>query len=276
MKQGDFNIVSLGSDQVRKYSVQIVFVFSVLSLLLMLFGLGWTIQNQFFSQGESAGVTDKKDQAAEQTKKEEGKVVVALGDSLTRGTGDDSGKGYIGLLADELEEKSKEKITIHNFGVKGYRSNQLLEQVKQAEIQRQIKTADYILITIGGNDLFQSGQTFMEMDPKKIDQIRESYLKNMEAILADLKQLNDQAVIFHIGLYNPFIDLNDSELTTQIVRDWNHETSKLLDRDARTVYVPTFDLFQLSVNDYLYSDKFHPNAEGYRLIAERVASLITW
>lgn len=259
-----------------KYSVRIVYVFSVLSLFLMLFGFGWTIQNQFFSNEESAGIANKKNPVAEEAKKEEGKVVVALGDSLTRGTGDDSGKGYIGLLAEELEEKSKEKITIHNFGVKGYRSNQLLEQIKQTEIQRQIKAADYILITIGGNDLFQSGQTFLEMDQKKIDPIRQAYLKNLETVLADLKEMNDTAIIFHIGLYNPFSDLNDAELTTQIVREWNHETSKLLDKDARTVYVPTFDLFQLSVNDYLYSDKFHPNAEGYRLIAERVASLITW
>ncbi len=44
----------------------------------------------------------------------------------------------------------------------------------------------------------------------------------------------------------------------------------------QTVFVPTFDLFQLKVDDYLYTDKFHPNAKGYKLIAERVASLITW
>ncbi|RSD28758.1 SGNH/GDSL hydrolase family protein [Mesobacillus subterraneus] len=257
----------------RKYTVQLTMMISVLSLVLMLFGLGWTIQNQFFSNG-TAGIVEQT-QPEEQTEKE-GKVVVALGDSLTRGTGDDSGKGYIGYLVDELEEKSEEKITIHNYGVKGYRSNQLLEQLKQGEVQRKIKDADYILITIGGNDLFQSGQTFLEMNEEKIVQARESYLKNLQGILSELRTLNDSAVIFHIGLYNPFIDLNDSELTTKVVRDWNYETNKLLDQQAQAVYVPTFDLFQLSVNDFLYTDKFHPNAEGYRLIAERVASLITW
>lgn len=258
----------------RKYSVQMTLIFSVLSFLLMMFGLGWTVQNQFFSKG-AAEVVEKAKHEKEISNKE-GKVVVALGDSLTRGTGDESGKGYIGYLVDELEEKSKEKITLHNFGVKGYRSNQLLDQVKQGEIQRQIKNADYILITIGGNDLFQSGQAFVDMDEKKIAQAREGYLKNLQAVLEELRSLNDQAAIFHIGLYNPFIDLNDSAQTTKIVRDWNYETNKLLDQQKQAIYVPTFDLFQLSVNDYLYTDKFHPNAEGYRLIAERVASLITW
>jgi lysophospholipase L1-like esterase len=259
---------------VKKYSVSLTLVFSMLSLILMLFGLGWTIQNQFFSKGATGAV--EQVMPVENEGDKDDKVVVALGDSLTRGTGDDTGKGYIGYLVDELEDKSKEKITIHNFGVKGYRSNQLLEQLKQGEIQRKIKGADYILITIGGNDLFQSGQTFLQMDEQQIAQAKESYLKNLESILQELRTINDSAVIFHIGLYNPFIDLNDSELTTKIVRDWNYDTNQLLDQHERAVYVPTFDLFQLSVNDYLYTDKFHPNAEGYKLIAERVASLITW
>ncbi|MEH7443595.1 SGNH/GDSL hydrolase family protein [Bacillus sp. JJ1122] len=259
----------------RKHSVKWALILSVLSFLIMLIGLGWTIQNQFFSREEASNVIKKVEPAeAKSTKK--GKVVVALGDSLTRGTGDESGKGYIGYLVDELEEKSKEKITIHNYGVKGYRSAQLLNQVKQAEIQRQIKNADYILITIGGNDLFQSGQTFMNLDAKKIAQLRQGYIKNLEAVLKELRSINKEAVIFQIGLYNPFIDLNDAEATTKIVREWNFETSKLLDMDQKTIFVPTFDLFQISVNDYLYTDKFHPNAEGYRLIAERVASLISW
>ncbi|MCM3572478.1 SGNH/GDSL hydrolase family protein [Mesobacillus subterraneus] len=258
----------------KKYSLSLTLVFSVLSLLLMLFGLGWTIQNQFFSNGASEAIEQTK--PVEENTEKDGKVVVALGDSLTRGTGDDTGKGYIGYLVDELEEKSKEKITIHNFGVKGYRSNQLLDQLKQGEIQRTIQGADYILITIGGNDLFQSGQTFLQMDEQQIAQAKESYLKKLASILKELRTMNDSAVIFHIGLYNPFIDLNDSELTTKVVRDWNYDTNQLLDQNEKSVFVPTFDLFQLSVNDYLYTDKFHPNAEGYRLIAERVASLITW
>lgn len=259
----------------KKYSVGITLFFSVLSLIIMLFGLGWTIQNQFFSKG-STGAIEQAKPVEDKPSDQDAKVIVALGDSLTRGTGDETGKGYIGYLVEELEEKSNEKISIHNYGVKGYRSNQLLEQLKQGEIRRKVQDADYILITIGGNDLFQSGQTILQMDEQKITLAKEEYLKNLDSILTELRSLNDSSVIFHIGLYNPFIDLNDSAVTTKIVRDWNYDTNKLLDEKKKAIYVPTFDLFQLSVNDYLYTDKFHPNAEGYRLIAERIASLITW
>ncbi|PLR89865.1 GDSL family lipase [Bacillus sp. T33-2] len=247
--------------------------FSWLSFLLLLFGFGWTIQNHFFGDPAEQAV---RSEPAKQEKSRTGKTIVALGDSLTRGTGDADGKGYIGYLVDQLQEKSKEKITLHNLGVKGYRSEQLLSQVKESEIQRQIQQADAITITIGGNDLFQGGQTLVDLNNERISGLRQHYLLNLENIIAEVRAQNGEAMIFFVGLYNPFIDLNDAAMTTQAVRQWNFETSQLLDKHPQTVFVPTFDLFQLKVNDYLYSDKFHPNAEGYKLIAERVASLITW
>ena len=40
-------------------------------------------------------------------------TVVALGDSLTRGTGDDTGKGYVGLVTENLKERlSPQEITV--------------------------------------------------------------------------------------------------------------------------------------------------------------------
>jgi lysophospholipase L1-like esterase len=70
--------------------------------------------------------------------------------------------------------------------------------------------------------------------------------------------------------------LEDSDATNTVVRDWNYATEKLTGEFENMVFVPTFDLFQLSVNDYLYSDHFHPNQEGYQLISDRLAPLISW
>ena len=50
-------------------------------------------------------------------------------------------------------------------------------------------------------------------------------------------------------------------------------TENVAGKFEKVVFVPTFDLFQLSVNDYLYSDHFHPNQAGYELISNRLAPL---
>jgi lysophospholipase L1-like esterase len=257
----------------RQYSVQIISILSIFSFVLLLFGFGWSIQNHLFGTGSSA-IPKAEATAPEQT--EEGKTIVALGDSLTRGIGDAAGKGYIGYVADMLQDKSKEKINLFNLSVKGYRSEQLLYQVKQHEIQRQIQGADAIVMTIGGNDLFQRGQTLLELDLQNIVQLREEYLGNLQQIIMEISARNQEATIYFIGLYNPFIDLSDAARTTKAVRQWNYQTSELLDQYPQVVFVPTFDLFQMKVNDYLFSDQFHPNTAGYQLIAERVVSLITW
>lgn len=254
-------------------SVKIVFIISLLSLSLFLVGFAWTFQSQFL--GDKTTNVEKKEMV-QPVKGDKNKTIVALGDSLTRGTGDIEGKGYIGYLVEELEEKTKEKITLQNLGVKGYRTEQLLNQIQQTSVKGQIINADILLITIGGNDLFQGGQTVLDINPEDVDTLRQQYLLNLEKIVNELRALNKEANIFFVGLYNPFIDLNEADIMTKAVRQWNFETSELLDKYPHTVFVPTFDLFQLKVNDYLYSDKFHPNTEGYKLIAERVASLITW
>ncbi|MGI8385021.1 SGNH/GDSL hydrolase family protein [Robertmurraya sp. P23] len=257
----------------NKTYVTIISFLSIGAFLVLLFGFSWTIHNQL-SKKEST--VRQQTQVEGIVNEKEGKTIVALGDSLTRGTGDEEGKGYIGYLVEELEEKTDEKLTLHNYGVKGYRSDQLLTQVKGETIQNQIKDADFILMTIGGNDLFQGGQTLVSPKQDEISVIKDQYVKNLKETIDMIKSINQDAVIFLVGLYNPFIDLEDAATTTAVVRDWNYSTNQLLDQYPNSVFVPTFDLFQLKVNDYLFSDKFHPNSKGYQLIAERVASLITW
>src|SRR5699024_317153 len=48
--------------------------------------------------------------------------ITTLGDSLTKGVGDETdNSGYVGLIEDNLENE----IDIDNFGISGYRSDQL-------------------------------------------------------------------------------------------------------------------------------------------------------
>ncbi|MCM3717402.1 GDSL-type esterase/lipase family protein [Fictibacillus phosphorivorans] len=257
----------------KKYTLTIVSAVSIAATLLWLFGLGWTLQDQFTANEKFQKQKEKTESAT--SKKEDGNLTIfALGDSLTRGTGDADGKGYVGYLSERLKKKSEQDITLFNTAIKGETSRGLLKQLRQSEIQRQVKQADVIMMTIGGNDLFQQGKVLESLDKNAINGKKQIYLRNIKNIYKQLRELNQDAVIYHVGLYNPFSNLQDAKTTSSIVRDWNFQTAETAAQFNNIVYVPTFDLFQLQVENYLYSDQFHLNTEGYKLIAERVASLV--
>jgi len=203
----------------------------------MLVGFGWTIQNQFLNNGTPSAMEQAKPVEDKTTNDQGSKVIVALGDSLTRGMGDDTGKGYIGYLVDELGDKSKEKITIHNYGVNGYRSIQLLEQLRQVEIQRKIQSADYILITIGGNDLFQSGETMdldekIEIDSPKYNISQSNELKNLRT--SSLNALNKEIEQIQKNLGSGISE----NINTEVMDDNFFELRGLSNKNRRLVYIP--------------------------------------
>jgi lysophospholipase L1-like esterase len=258
---------------VSRNLVSFVAITAAIACLLGVAGLGWTLYD--YVNQESAMKVEKTE-PVESKKEVAEKHIVALGDSLTRGTGDAKGKGYVGNLIANLEKKSDEKLLLTNLGIKGQTSVQLASQLKQKEVQRQVEIADVVLITIGGNDLFRGGQGLMDMSPESLLPVEQQYEANLHSILKDIRSVNKEANIFLIGLYNPFIELENGVLSSKVVRDWNYKSADISSEYPKTVFVPTFDLFQMNVNDYLYTDQFHPNTEGYKLIAERVASLITF
>jgi len=256
-----------------KNTIRTITAIGGLFLLLWVIGLGWAVGQYYADQPYKVPVTNTVSKKVENKK---GLTIVALGDSLTRGTGDETGKGYVGDLIDEIKEKTKKPIQLTNLGINGQTSNQLRKQVQQTEVARQIQKADMVLVTIGGNDLFRGGQGLTDYSSKNIAAIEKKYLENLKFILEQIRKNNKTANVFFIGLYNPFIELDQGKEMSKVVRHWNYDSAEVSASFSKVVFVPTFDLFELKVNDYLYSDKFHPNSKGYRLIAERVASLLTW
>lgn len=261
----------------KKSTIRVTTITAALLSLLWLFAFVWSLQDFYYGTGDDTDETIAADLNKEEEQNQEAVQVIALGDSLTRGTGDVSGKGYVGLVTDRLKENvAPQEIIVSNLGIKGLTSEKLLEQLEQHTITRQLREADIILMTIGGNDLFQQGETLFHLNLAEIEQLKEEYLANLQQIFTKIRNINPETTIFILGLYNPFIELEDSETTNAVVRGWNHATETLTGQFEKIVFVPTFDLFQLSVQDYLYSDHFHPNQAGYKLIAERLAPLINW
>ncbi|MBQ6446380.1 MAG: SGNH/GDSL hydrolase family protein [Bacillus sp. (in: Bacteria)] len=257
----------------RKNLTVSILTLSSIVCLLWIIGLGWVLVDYTNQPAEKPQTTNTENQ---KEIKADGVHLLALGDSLTRGTGDDTGKGYIGYLKEALAEKTEEEIKITNYGIKGLTTDKLAEQLTGQEIQRQTANADLLFITIGGNDLFQGGQSLTEIEEDSISKLMEAYSKQLQTVLTTIRSINADAPIYLMGLYNPFNDLDNRALTSQVVRTWNNTTAEICANYAQTIFVPTYDIFQQNVQQYLYSDHFHPNKKGYQLMAERVASLISW
>ena len=99
-------------------------------------------------------LTEKVDKAVKRYFKNDLKIV-AIGDSLTEGVGDEAENGgYVGILENTINQ-DKELIDIENLGKRGNRTDQLIARMQEPEIEASLKEADIILITIGANDIMQ-------------------------------------------------------------------------------------------------------------------------
>jgi len=208
--------------------------------------------------------------------------IVALGDSLSAGTGDLSGRGYVGQTKEKLEKQfGKPAFVLNNFAIPGFRTTDLLSDLNaKSDIGKSLAQADLILLTIGGNDLFQGGQGIFNgqegeaFNPKAAAERMPEALKRLEQILDTVAKQNPNAVIAYVGLYHPFLDLDEKREGSLLIQKWNTAAFELSNKYPNMVLVPTYDLFALNLNKYLYTDHFHPNQDGYERIAERVVQVV--
>jgi lysophospholipase L1-like esterase len=199
--------------------------------------------------------------------------VVALGDSLTVGTGDETGKGYVAYVLETLTRKTDIPVKLlDNFARNGYTSDQVLSDLAADEDLREaVREADVVLMTIGGNDLVRPD---LALSPEAIRSRFSGTLANIHNILVKIRGINKDVQIYYIGLYNPFDRVEGLEEASSLVSEWDEEMKTMSEAVTGVTYVPTFDLFGENMMEYLATDAYHLNAEGYLLVAERLAGLL--
>lgn len=162
--------------------------------------------------------------------------LVALGDSLTQGVGDQQKKGgYVSLIKQKIEKKDHTKVVTNNFGVAGDRSDQILKRLnEQATVQKKVKAADVIVMTVGGNDLMQTLQKNMFVSSEKkfqlqMDTASKAYANKLNQLFTNVRKYNPDAPIFLFSVYNPFYVYfaNMSSITTAVA-GWNQDTKQTL------------------------------------------------
>lgn len=199
--------------------------------------------------------------------------IVALGDSLTQGVGDPTDEGgYIGILNRMINKEDEQFVHFYNHGKRGSRTDHLLMTINDKDVKKDLKQADIILISIGANDImqiFKENFTNLTLTPFVAEE--NNYEKKLEEIFSDLRKINGRAHIYLLGFYNPFGQhFADIEELDVIVSNWNEIGENVTTSLKNISFIPIKDLFTDETNNLLADDFFHPNYEGYRLMAERV------
>lgn len=170
-----------------------------------------------------------------------GTVVLAIGDSVTHGTGAGTGEDYPTQLA---------RITgwsIYNHGIPGDTSAGLRARIDQS--LEETKPA-LVILEIGGND-------FLKRQPEAETR------GNVRAILQRIKQANIPVVLVSTPKFSPLGAavgmLPDAPIYAELAKE------------ESVVLIP--EIFAKVLGDPdLKADPIHPNAAGYRKMAEGIAA----
>ena len=227
---------------------------------------------------------------------------VAIGDSLTQGVGDSSNQGgFVPVLSQALESDFDWQVTSRNYGIAGNTSNQILKRMQEKkDIQRDLKKAKVMTLTVGGNDVIHViKDNITNLNVDTFTKPAQAYQKRLGQIIELARKENKTLPIYIVGIYNPFY-LNFPEMTEMqtIVDNWNRSTEEVSKEYDNVYFVPVNDLLykgingkggvtssdetsqstkssQDSLNDALFEeDHFHPNNTGYQIMSDAILKRI--
>lgn len=219
-----------------------------------------------FSKPEEVQVEDKK------------LYYLALGDSLTRGVGDEEHKnGYTKRLAEKLEQWTNiSEVILDNRGKRGRRSDQLLALLEKGHYDSELRDSELITLTIGGNDIMKVvKQDLFELEKEAFDKELIKFRERYDQIMEEIRLRNPDVPIIVIGLYNPFSMITD-EITDleSIITEWNQTIEDISNQYENACFVDVEDLFDSNANLVYHTDFFHPNGYGYTIMTERIVSMM--
>ncbi len=200
--------------------------------------------------------------------------ILVVGDSLAKGTGDETGKGFAVNVLESFRKKGKAEIT--NLAVNGMESPEVLALVESPNVRALAAGASLILVSVGGNDLSHSA-TRGAAPTDVADAVagsRGRYANNLRSLLTTLRDANPNARICVLGLYDPFGgDKGRDRIGASVILQWNTLITETALSFPNVTVIPTFDLFQGRA-DRLSADHYHPNAQAYEEIARRVLQVV--
>jgi lysophospholipase L1-like esterase len=197
--------------------------------------------------------------------------VVAIGDSLAYGTGDESGEGIAGRLEDELRARGITAVETQNLGVNGAQTADLIARLKQERTRKAVTDADAIVLSIGANDLFRTPGARDETLQNPLA-VAGRILTRLETIVAELHRLAPKARILILGGYNPVPNHPYASMINQYLGLWDATVSDRFAKDPLVSIVKLSDI--VSPQRLSRLDHFHPGGAAYGAAAKRIAEII--
>lgn len=198
---------------------------------------------------------------------------VALGDSLSVGVGAPFGNGFADYYRTLAEERLGRSVILTNRGVNGAKVREICDCMKtDTSIQSDIREASLITITAGGNDMLQAANNFFDKGDKRllkrtIKSCKATYKEMIQLIRKYKQGISEPYLIRIVNLYNPIPEFSETIFWVQL---YNKMLGKF--EDSTLSVADIYSAFLNQEEHVLYNDRVHPNAEGYRLMAERVAA----
>jgi lysophospholipase L1-like esterase len=252
--------------------VQFITVTSLLCFLLLAYGFikgSYTVLNPQKSKLIVSHTNEN-----ENLHKSDKLKIVTLGDSITRGVGDDEGLGYVQRVKSSLQKEHKQSSSISNLAISGAKTSNLLTELKKKNILNTIQSADIIILTIGGNDLFPGADRLNQQFLSTYRPDEKTFRNNLQNIFKIIREQNPSAQIYAFGYYNPFHNVEGLDASSSFVSKWNEILEQSVLQIENAYVIPTFDLFYNDEKEFLSTDHFHPNKAGYEEMANRLSRKI--
>lgn len=259
------------------FSWRSVSILAGVATLLLICGFVYAVR-EIVHPSAASGMQIKPGSSAVAQVSPPGRIgVVVIGDSLAKGTGDDQGKGFGQRTVDLMKagNKNRDVMLLGNLGINGLLTSGLADELGDTGVKHMLQEANLILLSIGGNDLFQGAEAMESGEDlptkKELNQSIDSASVRFKAVVKQIEVINPKAKLVYIGLYNPFSDLKEmKKVGDSGVARWNSSVQTALSLYDNALVIPTYDLFAGNLAKYLSGDHFHPNGDGYEQIATRI------
>lgn len=200
------------------------------------------------------------------------KKLVVLGDSIAEGVGASKPENsYANILANELD------FSLENFAKSGDTTADLIEKLKKDDVKKAISQADFIEISIGGNDFLTKRDELLDLYNNRsllslaseISEISSDVEKNMNKIAETITNINPNAKIVIQTLYT--IDIYKLRSTLELFIDgFNEIFTNLAEKYENVIVSDVRTAFKNSKENCISEDEVHPSDYGHKLIAKTI------